>query len=257
MELYFILDALKRSSCWKVTAVMPYFGYGRQDRKNQPRVPISAKSVANILSLSSIDRVLTIDLHAGQIQGFFECPVDHLYGSSIFLNHIRDNLQPNTVLLSPDAGGTERVSSYSDLLDLPMATSYKKRTKPNEIDNLIILGNVNGMNVIMLDDMIDTAGTTCKVANLAISNGAQSVTVYCTHAVFSGNAPERIADSPISRLYVTDTIPLNPKLDILDMECITNKVVQLSASELFAQAINNIHKETSISELFERNHKKD
>ena len=250
MELYFILDALKRSACWRVTAVIPYYGYGRQDRKIKPRVPISAKAVANLLATGGLDRVLTIDLHSGQIQGFFECPVDHLYGSKVFLDHMKANLKEHTVLLSPDAGGTDRVYHYSKRLNLPMATSYKKRSGPNEIEQLIILGAVKSQHVIVVDDMIDTAGTLCKIAYLAMNEGAKSVTCYATHAVLSGKAAERIQESPISRVYVTDTIPPSPENDPFSYQAITNKIERVSVAPLFAEAILNIHYETSVSTLF-------
>lgn len=250
MELYFILDVLKRSDCWRVTAVIPYYGYGRQDRKIKPRVPISGKAVANLLTLGGIDRVLTIDLHSGQIQGFFECPVDHLYGSKVFINHMKENLEEHTVLLSPDAGGTDRVHHYAKRLDLPMATSYKKRSGPNAIEQMIILGAVKGMNVVVVDDMIDTAGTLCKIAILAMNEGARSVTCYATHAVLSGKAAARIQESPISKVYVTDTIPPSPETDAASFDAITNKIQRVSVAPLFAQAIMNIHYETSISSLF-------
>lgn len=251
MELYLILDALKRSACWRVTAVLPYYGFGRQDRKSKPRVPISAKAVASLITLGGIDRVLTIDLHSGQIQGFFDCPVDHLYGASVFLPHIKENLKQFTVLLSPDAGGTDRVHYYAKKLDIPMATSYKKRTKPNQIDEMIILGDVKGRHVIIIDDMIDTAGTLCKIAILAKTNGAESITCYATHAVLSGKAIENIEGSPISRVYVTDTIPMPDAVNPEKFEMITRKIRYISVSDLFAEAIKNIHNETSVSSLFE------
>jgi ribose-phosphate pyrophosphokinase len=251
MELYLILDALKRSDCWHVTAVIPYFGYGRQDRKIKPRVPISAKAVSDILSLGGVSRILTIDLHSGQIQGFFDCPVDHLYGSKVFIEHIRETAKPDTVLLSPDGGGTDRVFGYAKKLDLPMATTFKKRSGPNEIEKMIILGEIKNRHVIIIDDMVDTAGTLCNVAHLAMNSDAKSVTAYATHGILSGAAAKRIQESCIKKMYVTDTVPLPESCDLSSMNCNCNKVERLSVAPLFAEAIRNIHKETSVSCLFD------
>lgn len=250
MEQYLILDALKRSTCWNVTAVIPYFGYARQDRKIKPRVPISAKAIANIFTIGGVGRILTIDLHSGQTQGFFECPVDNLYGSKIFIDHIKERLLENTVLLSPDAGGTERVYQYAKALNLPMATSYKKRSAPNKIEKMIILGNVEGMHVIVVDDMIDTANTLCRIATLAMNSGAQSVTCYGTHGLFSGHAADLIQESPISKIYVLDTLTPPTSVNIDSIDCITNKVEYVESAPLLGEAIRNIHCESSVSCLF-------
>lgn len=254
MELYLILDALKRSSCWRVTAVMPYFGYGRQDRKIKPRVPISAKAVADIISLGKIDRVLTIDMHSGQAQGFFNCPVDHLFGSMVFIDRIKKSLEQrdkeSVVLVSPDAGSNDRVEAYSDKLGLPMATCYKKRGRPGEISKMILLGYVKGMDCILIDDMIDSGGTLIKAANLLLNEQANSVEVYATHGVFSGNAMEKLIASPIKQIITTDTIPIKPSMDISHMDCKTFKFLHSSVAKLFGMAIRNIHRETSVSCLF-------
>lgn len=250
MELYLILDALKRSSCWRVTAVIPYFGYGRQDRKTKPRVPISAKAVADVISLGGVDRVLTIDMHSGQAQGFFNCPVDNLYASGIFIDTIRTYNLEDVVLVSPDAGSNDRVEKYSDKLGLPMATCYKKRGIPGKISKMILLGSVNKMNAIIIDDMIDSGGTLLKATNLLLGEGANRVEVFATHGVFSGNAIDKLADSQIKKITTTDTIPLKSEIDITNQLCISNKFHQVSVAGLLAKAIDRIHKETSVSDLF-------
>ena len=254
MELYLILDALKRSSCWRVTAVIPYFGYGRQDRKIKPRVPISAKAVADIISFGGIDRVLTIDLHSGQAQGFFNCPVDHLFGSMVFIDEIRTIVEANKdtefVLVSPDAGSNDRVEAYSDILGLPMATCYKKRGRPGEISKMILLGYVKGMHCILIDDMIDSGGTLIKATHLLLNEQADCVDVYATHGVLSGNAIHNLNGSNIRRLVLTDTIPVRPELDTNNPNCMSRKFTHRSVAQLFATAIKNIHSETSVSCLF-------
>jgi ribose-phosphate pyrophosphokinase len=242
MQLYLILDALKRSNCWHITAVIPYFGYGRQDKKLKPRVPISARAVADLIQLGGVDRVLTLDLHSNQIQGFFSCPIDNLFASSIFLDHMRTYVGHKHVMVSPDEGGVERMVYYAERLNVETAIIYKKRLIANKVDKMVLIGDVQDKNVIMIDDMIDTAGTLCKAAELLKENGAKSVKMYATHGIFSGMAYQNIFSSVIDKIYVTDTIeqPNN----------ITNKIEVLSCSGLLSRAISNIHKETSVSRLF-------
>ena len=243
MQLYFILDALKRSNCWRVTAVIPYYGYGRQDKKLKPRVPISAKAVASLIEFGGVDRVLTMDLHANQIQGFFNCPVDNLFSSSIFLPYMKTNIKENTVIVSPDEGGITRAVHYSKTLGLPAAMLHKSRLVANEVDEMILLGSVRDMHAILIDDMIDTATTLCKASNILKNAGAISVEGFASHGVFSGKAYEKISKSSFDVIYVTDSI----KQSALN----TDKIEIISCADLFARAILNVHNETSVSCLFE------
>jgi len=243
MQLYFILDALKRSNCWRVTAVIPYYGYGRQDKKLKPRVPISAKSVASLIEFGGVNRVLTMDLHANQIQGFFNCPVDNLFASSIFLPYMRKHVDPNSVIVSPDEGGIARAVHYSKALGLPAAMIHKSRLIANEVDKMILLGSVRNMHAIIIDDMCDTATTLCKGAAILKDAGALSVEAFVTHGVFSGKAYEKIADSAFEVVNVTDSIKQST--------IYTEKINVISCADLFAKAILNIHDETSVSCLFE------
>lgn len=241
MELLLMIDAAKRASANKIIAVIPYFGWARQDRKDKPRVAIGAKLVANLLTAAGVDRVITMDLHADQIQGFFEVPVDHLYASSIFLPHIQTlNLQ-NLVMAAPDTGGTKRANSYAKYLNAELAICYKQRKKANEIEHMTVIGDVKGRNVIIVDDMCDTGGTLCKAADLMLENGALSVRAMCTHPVLSGNAIERIEASSLTELIVTDTIPLKRKSD---------KIKVLTTAGLFADVISRLQNLQSISSHF-------
>ena len=210
-EVLQMVDAAKRASANNITAVIPYFGFARQDRKDRPRVSIGAKLVANLLSAAGVNRVMTMDLHADQIQGFFEVPVDHLYASTIFLPYIQSLNLPDLVMAAPDTGGTKRANSYAKYLDCDLAICYKQREKANEIASMTVIGNVKGKDVVIVDDMIDTAGTLTKAAQMMMEHGAKSVRAVCTHAVLSGPAHERIENSVLTELIVTDTIPLARK----------------------------------------------
>jgi ribose-phosphate pyrophosphokinase len=240
-ELLLMIDAAKRASARKIIAVLPYFGFARQDRKDKPRVAIGAKLVANLLEAAGVDRVITMDLHADQIQGFFEVPVDHLYASSIFLPHIQALNLPNLVMAAPDTGGTKRANSYAKFLNCELAICYKQRKKANEIESMTVIGDVNGKDVVLVDDLVDTAGTLCKAAELMFDKGATSVRAMCTHAVLSGTAYERIEKSRITELIVTDTIPLKQK---------SPKIKVLSVNNLFADVIAKVINFQSISSHF-------
>ncbi len=243
MELCLMLDALKRASAGRVTAVVPYFGYARQDRKVVPRVPISAKMVADFVTVAGVDRVLTIDLHSGQIQGFFDKPVDNLYAAQILLDYIR-RLGDNLIVVSPDAGGTERARAYAKRLGVGLAIVDKRREGPNQAHAMQLIGDVKGKIAVVLDDMIDTAGTMTAAGNLLAEHGAEGVVACATHAVLSGPAVERLISSAFSQIIVTDTIPLNPKAAASD------KFKVISVGSLIAKAIHNIHSESSVSVLF-------
>lgn len=241
MELLLMVDAAKRASAYKVIAVMPYFGFARQDRKDKPRVSIGAKMVANLLSAAGVDRVITMDLHADQIQGFFDVPVDHLYASTIFLPYIKALKLDNLVIASPDTGGSKRANAYAKFLNTELVISHKFRKKANQIDKMKIIGDVKGKNVILLDDMIDTAGTITKAADIIMNEGAISVRAMATHAVLSGPALERINNSALTELITTDTIPLEHQSD---------KIKVLSVADLFANVISNVYSYRSISSNF-------
>ena len=243
-ELLLLIDAAKRASAKRIIAVMPYFGMARQDRKDKPRVAIGAKLVANMLVAAGVDRVITMDLHADQIQGFFEVPVDHLFGSTLFLKHIKENLQTdNLCIATPDTGGTKRAKFYADFLKVDMAICYKQRKIANEVAEMIIIGDVKGKDVIIVDDMCDTAGTLTKAASLMIASGALSVKAICTHAVLSGPAYERINDSVLTELIVTDTIPLKEGVN-------KEKITVLPVHDRFAQVLKCLMNNESISSHF-------
>lgn len=244
MELLLIIDALKRASARRITAVIPYYGYARQDRKVQPRVPISSKLVADLITAAGANRVLTVDLHAGQIQGFFNIPVDHLYASPVLLDYVRGKKLSNPVIVSPDAGGVERARAFARKLQVPIAIIDKRREMANVSRVMNVIGDVKDRDVIILDDMIDTAGTTTQAAYALKEHGAKGVYAASTHAVLSGPAIDRINESVIEEVIVTNTIPLDSKKE----RC--PKLVVLSIAPLLAEAIKRIHEESSISSLF-------
>ncbi len=245
MELLVMIDACKRSSAHRVTAVMPYYCYARQDRKNKPRVPITARLVDDLITRVGADRIVTMDLHAGQIQGFFNVPVDNLYASSILLPYIKEHFHENMVIVSPDAGGVPRARAYAKLLKSGLAMIDKRRTDPNKAEALNIIGEVEDKTAIILDDMVDTAGTLVEATKTLLERGAKEVFACATHAVLSGPAVERVQHSPLKSLIVTDTLPLKEEITS------NGKITCVSAARLFAQAIRNIHNEDSISTLFE------
>jgi ribose-phosphate pyrophosphokinase len=244
MELLIMLDALKRASAYRITAVLPYYGYARQDRKDQPRVPITAKLVADLIATAGAHRVLTIDLHAGQIQGFFNVPVDHLYATPVLLEHFKQVGLDNLVIVSPDAGGVERARAFAKRLKANLAIIDKRRDGPNQTKLMNIIGEVSGRNVLLLDDMIDTAGTLAQGAQALRDKGARTILAGCTHPVPSGPALERINQAPLDTLVVTNTVPLNGK----EEQC--RKLVSLSVAPLLGEAIKRIHEEESVSSLF-------
>lgn len=246
MELVIMIDALRRSSTHSITAVIPYYGYARQDRKVQSRVPISAKLVADLITAAGVDRVVSMDLHAGQIQGFFNIPFDHLFAKPILLNHIRQNYSlDRVVIVSPDAGGVERARAYAKRLDVNLAIIDKRRPRPNEVQALNLIGEVKGKTAIIVDDMIDTAGTLVQSVGVLLDSGASSVSAACTHGVFSGSAFERIRDSRLEEVVCTDTVPLSSAIMGLP------KIRCLTAAPLLAEAIKRIHGFESVSSLFE------
>jgi ribose-phosphate pyrophosphokinase len=244
MELLLLLDALKRSSAYRITAVIPYFGYGRQDRKDQPRVPISAKLVADLIATAGADRVLTMDLHAGQIQGFFNVPVDHLYAAPVLLEYVEKRGGQDLVVVSPDAGGVERARAFAKRLQANLAIIDKRREGPNESQVMHIIGDVSGRDALLLDDMIDTAGTIAQGAQACVDHGARRVWTACTHAILSGPALERLNASKLEEVVVTNTIPLNGK------DRICPKLRVLSVAPLLGEAVKRIHEEESVSSLF-------
>lgn len=242
MELLLMVDAAKRASARSIIAVIPYFGYARQDRKDKPRVAIGSKLVANMLMAAGINRLMTMDLHADQIQGFFEVPVDHLYASTVFFPEIEEIARTgNLVIAAPDVGGAKRASSYAKKLDVGLAIAHKQRKEANVISEMTVIGDVVGKDVVLMDDMIDTAGTLTKAADLLMEQGAKSVRAYCTHAVLSGPAYERIQQSKITELIVTDTIPLKKQGD---------KIRVVSVAPLFADIISKLIHNESISKHF-------
>ena len=244
MELLIMIDALKRSSAYRITAVIPYFGYARQDRKDQPRVPISAKLMADLITTAGADRVLTMDLHAGQIQGFFNIPVDHLYATPVLLDYITKEGSADLVVVSPDAGGVERARAFAKRLQANLAIIDKRREGPNNAQIMNIIGDVEGRNALLLDDMIDTAGTIVQGAQACAEKGARMVWAGCTHPVLSGPALERLQESCLTKVVVTNTIPLNGK----EQRC--PKLRVLSVAPLLGEAITRIHEEESVSSLF-------
>jgi len=243
MELLLMIDAAKRASADKITAVIPYFGLARQDRKDKPRVPIGAKLVANLLTAAGATRIMTLDLHADQIQGFFEIPVDHLYASTIFVDYIKSLKLENLTIASPDMGGAKRARNYARYLEAEVVICYKERKKANNIDFMTLIGDVKDRNVILVDDMIDTAGTLTKAAQILIENGAKTVRAMATHAVFSANAYENIQNSLLDEVVVTDTIPLKDGKN-------TSKIKVLSCAPLFAEVMHMVHDKQSISSKF-------
>ena len=245
MELLIMIDALKRASAGRITAVMPYFGWARQDRKDRPRVPIGAKLVANMLMAAGVDRVMTMDLHADQIQGFFDVPVDALYASGIFVPYIKSLNIEDLSIAAPDMGGAKRANTYSKLLGTPIIISHKERAKANVVGKMTAIGDVEGRNVLIVDDMIDTAGTICMAADMLMSRGAKSVRAAITHPVLSGPAYERINESALEEVIVTDTIPLNPNKDL-------HKFTVLSVADLFADVIERVHNYKEISSIFSK-----
>jgi len=244
MELVIMVDALRRASARRITAVLPYYGYARQDRKNAPRVPITAKVVAEMLMAVGVRRVLCMDLHAGQIQGFFNIPVDHLYAAPVLLRYIKDSFGDDVIMVSPDAGGVERTRAFAKRLNSGLAIIDKRRDKPNECEAMHVIGDVAGKTAILMDDMVDTAGTLCAGAQTLLANGAREVHACCSHPVLSGPAIERLSNSDIRSLVVTNSIPLRGPARKCD------KIKVLSVSELLADAINRIHNEDSVSSLF-------
>jgi len=244
MELMIMIDAFKRSSASRITAVLPYYGYARQDRKDKPRVPISAKLVANVLSAAGTNRVLTMDLHKAQIQGFFDIPVDHLFAAPVIIDYLARLDYPKLTMVSPDAGGAERARAYAKRLDAELAVIDKRRSDDGTAEVMNVIGDVEGRTCILQDDIIDTAGTITKGATALKVNGASRIIACAVHGVLSGPAIERIEKSPIDKLIVTNTIPLSSA----GMAC--GKVVVLSVARLLGQAIKSIHEETSVSSLF-------
>lgn len=238
LELLLMIDAARRASAYKIAAVIPYFGFARQDRKDKPRVAIGAKLIANLLTTAGVDRIITMDLHADQIQGFFDVPVDHLFSSTIFVPYITSLNLDNLVIASPDIGGSKRANTYSKFLHTPMVICHKYREKPNVVSEMTVIGDVKDKNVIIVDDIIDTAGTLTKAADLMMQKGAKSVRAFATHPVLSGPAYDRITNSQITEVYVTDTIPLkkpHPKIKVL------------SVADIFGEVIKRVFTSQSIS----------
>ncbi len=243
MELLLMIDAARRASAHSVIAVIPYFGWARQDRKDRPRVSIGAKLVANLLRAAGVDRIMTMDLHADQIQGFFDIPVDHLYASGIFIPYMKSLGIENLSVAAPDMGGAKRANAYSQYLSAPMIISHKQREKANVIGSMTAIGDVEGRNIIILDDMIDTAGTITKAADMMMEKGACSVRAAATHAVLSGPAYERINSSSLQEIIITDTIPLDKDKDL-------SKFTVLSVADIFADVIERVHNHKEISSRF-------
>jgi len=240
-ELLLLIDAAKRASARRIIAVIPYFGFARQDRKDQPRVPIGSKLVANMLTAAGASRVMTMDLHADQIQGFFEVPVDHLFASAVFSKAIEDLNVDNLVMASPDMGGSKRAYAYAKHLGTEVVICYKQRKKANNIDMMFLIGEVEGKDVLLVDDMIDTAGTLTKAADIMVEKGANSVRAICTHPILSGEAYDRIENSSLTELIVTDSIPLKRQ---------SEKIRVISVADLFAKVIYKVHNYESISSYF-------
>lgn len=241
MELLLMIDAAKRASAGYITAVIPYFGYARQDRKDKPRVPISAKLIANLLHKAGADRIMTMDFHADQIQGFFDIPVDHLKSEAIYIPFFQKQDLSNVIFASPDVGGVKRARTYAKHFSRPLVICDKYRKKANEVSEMTVIGDVEGADVILVDDLVDTAGTLCRAAAIIMEKGANSVRAMCTHPVLSGQAYEKIENSHLDELLVCDTIPLKQE---------SEKIKTLSTSKLFSRAIRNTHEHRSISALF-------
>ena len=241
MELLIMIDALKRASAGRITAVIPYFGYARQDRKAKARDPISAKLVADLIATAGADRVLTMDLHAAQIQGFFNVPVDHLYASNVFVPYIQSLNLEDLVIATPDVGGSKRASSYSKYLHVPLVLCHKTRAKANQVESIQIIGDVEGKNVVLVDDIVDTAGTICKAADVMFEAGAKSVRAIASHCVMSGPAPERVTNSKLEEIVFTNSIPFSK-------DC--PKLKQLSIAPIFAETIRRVMSNESISSQY-------
>tara|TARA_B100000073_G_scaffold161760_1_gene133728 strand:+ start:530 stop:1462 length:933 start_codon:yes stop_codon:yes gene_type:complete len=241
MELLMMIDAAKRASAHNIIAVIPYFGYARQDKKGKPRVPIAAKLVANLLTAAGVNRVMTIDLHADQIQGFFEVPVDHLYASTLFVPYVESLNLKNLTIASPDMGGTKRANTYAKFLNAEVVVCYKHREAANTINKMMLIGEVEGKDVILVDDMVDTAGTLTKAADIMMENGANSVRAICTHGVLSGSAYDKIENSQLTELVITNTIPRHHK---------SKKIKEISVANLFAKTIKSVISKKSISSNF-------
>ncbi len=242
LELLLMIDAAKRASAKNITVVIPYYGLARQDRKDKPRAPIGAKLVANLLTAAGATRIMTMDLHADQIQGFFEIPVDHLYASTIFIDYIQSLNLDNLTIASPDMGGAKRAKNYAGHLGAEVVIAYKERKKANVVEEMFLIGDVNDKNVILIDDMIDTGGTLCKAADILMANGAKSVRAMASHGVFSGKAYENINNSQLLEVIVTDTIPIKTEL--------SSKIKVLSCASLFADVMKMVHEHKSISDKF-------
>jgi ribose-phosphate pyrophosphokinase len=244
MELFLMIDAAKRASADRITAVLPYYGYARQDRKDKPRVAISAKLVASLLERAGADRIMALDLHAAQIQGFFDVPVDHLFSAPVMIEYFKPLDVPDVTVVSPDPGGVERARAFAKRLNAPLAIIDKRREKPNVAEVMNVVGEVEGRNCLMVDDLIDTAGTLVKGAEALLQKGARSVSACATHAVLSGPAVRRIDESPLKEVVFTNSIPLS------DEAKRSKKIKSLSVAPLLARAIQSIHEETSVSSLF-------
>ncbi|MCZ6776204.1 MAG: ribose-phosphate pyrophosphokinase [Ignavibacteria bacterium] len=242
MELLIMIDAARRASARKIAAVIPYFGYARQDRKDQPRVSITAKLIANLITSAGVDRVITMDLHAPQIQGFFDVPVDHLYSSAILLKYFKKRKIPNLVVASPDVGGLKMARAYAKRLNADLALIDKRRPRPNEAEVLNIIGDVKGKNILIVDDLVDTAGTMCNAVTALVDAGAKEVYAACTHALLSGNAIDRLKNSGLSKIVVTDSLPFNGQCSKIQVE---------SVAHIFAEALKRTFKHMSISSLFD------
>lgn len=241
MELLLTIDTVRRASAGYITAVIPFYGYARQDRKDKPRVPISAKLIANLLQAAGANRIMTMDFHADQIQGFFDIPVDHLKSEAIYMPYLQDQSMDNVIFASPDVGGVKRARTYAKYFKTDLVICDKYRKKANEVAGMTVIGEVTGRDVILMDDIVDTAGTLCKAADALMEKGAKSVQAFCTHPVLSGNAYENIEKSALTQLVVTDTLPVKQK---------SGKIKVLSTAKLFARAIRNTHEHRSISALF-------
>jgi ribose-phosphate pyrophosphokinase len=241
-ELLLMIDAAKRASAKSIVAVIPYYGFARQDRKDKPRVSIGSKLVANLLMAAGVNRIITMDLHSDQIQGFFDVPVDHMYASSIIIPHLQRMNLPNLTMASPDTGGTKRAAAYAKFLNSDLVICFKQRARANVIDSMTLIGEVKGKDIIIIDDIIDTGGTITKAATMMMDQGASSVRCACTHPILSGNAYELLEQSPLCEVIVTDTIPLKRE---------SPKITVLSTAELFADVIGRVHNYESISAHFE------
>jgi len=247
MELLIMIDAFQRASAERVTAVIPYFGYGRSDKKDRPRVPIASKLVANLITTAGAERVLTVDLHASQIQGFFDVPVDHLFAAPVVVDYFQENPIENMIVVAPDTGGAERARAYAKRLNTGLALCDKRRDRANVAEVMNVVGDVKDKNCLIIDDMCDTGGTICKVADALYANGANDIYACFTHAVLSGNAIEKLTASHLKKVIVTNTIPLCEKGGALKEE---GRIEVLSVAKLLAKAIKSIHDETSVSSLF-------